>query len=135
VIRYDLTCTSGHGFDGWFRDSAAFDEQKRRGILACPVCGAAEVDKALMAPAVSKGGPAPEERARAFAEVMGAMRRHVTQNAEYVGDRFPEEARKIHFEEVGPKGIYGEASREEVKALFEEGITVLPVPPAPEDAN
>jgi hypothetical protein len=137
LIRYDLTCEQGHSFDAWFRDSAAFDDQKSKGALACPVCGSQHVEKMLMAPAVSKGhgSLSPDEKARAFGAFLRAVRNHVLENSENVGERFPEEARRIHYEEVEPKGIHGQANTQEVKALLEEGIAVYPVPIAPEETN
>jgi hypothetical protein len=138
LIRYDLICEQDHPFDAWFRDSAAFDDQKAKGALACPVCGSQHVEKGLMAPAVSKGhgSLSPDEKAREFGAFLRAVRNHVLENSENVGERFPEEARRIHYEEVEPKkGIYGQASAQEVKALLEEGIAVYPVPIAPEETN
>lgn len=165
MIRYDLICEKGHRFDGWFRGSAAFDEEVAAGRLGCPFCASREVTKALMAPAVSgadkrrvEGGrgadpasgtdgeaaasEAPGERmftadpkARALREAIGKLREHVTNNAEYVGPRFAEEARKIHYEEDGSRGIYGETTPAEASELREEGIDVHPLPVLPEEQN
>jgi hypothetical protein len=147
MIHYDLICDKGHAFDGWFRDSAAYDEQAGRGLVTCSVCGSAKVEKQLMAPGIPAksnrkdsapkkmvGGPV-DPRLAAMMEMVREMRKHVEANAEYVGDRFAEEARKIHYEESEHRGIYGEASPDEAKALVEEGIAVHPLPRLPEDGN
>jgi hypothetical protein len=147
MIHYDLICDQGHGFDGWFRDSAAYDEQAGKGLVSCSVCGSAKVEKQLMAPGIParanrKGesasrmiaGPV-DPRLAVMMQMVREMRKHVEQNAEYVGPRFAEEARKIHYEEAEHRGIYGEASPDEAKALVEEGITVHPLPRLPEDGN
>ena len=147
MIHYDLTCEKGHAFDGWFRNSAAYDEQAAKGLVSCAVCGSVKVEKQLMAPGIPvksnrrEQGPqkmvsAPADpRLAQLVEMMREMRRQVEENAEYVGDRFAEEARKIHYEESEHRGIYGEASLEDAKALVEEGIAVHPLPRLPEDGN
>jgi hypothetical protein len=142
VIRYALACPDDHAFEGWFRDSAAFETQRDSGLLACPVCSSTEIRKALMTPSVAT---AEAKDARQFASrtalreemiaTLRKVRRHVTENSDYVGDRFAEEARKIHYEEVEVRGIYGEATADEAKSLHEEGIEVHPLPVLPEDAN
>ncbi|SEQ31074.1 hypothetical protein SAMN05428969_2668 [Devosia sp. YR412] len=141
MIQYSLHCSKGHTYDAWFRNAAAFDEQQARGIVTCAVCGDAEVGKAPMAPAVartdsgkislSSGHP----DAVKFRELLRAYRQKVTSEADYVGDRFAEEARKIHFEEVEARGIYGEATRDEAVALAEEGIAFMALPDLPEEHN
>jgi len=141
VIHYSLVCDKSHKFDGWFADAAAYDAQKTRGLVTCPICMTNAVDKALMAPAVSR--PESEKvslsighpQHRQLREAMLALRNKVTSEADYVGDRFAEEARKIHFKEVDPRGIYGEATREEVSALVEDGIDFMPLPNLPEEHN
>ena len=147
MIHYDLICDKGHAFDGWFRDSAAYDEQAGRGLVSCSVCGSVKVEKQLMAPGIpmksNRKDTAPKKmvsgpvdpRLSAMMEMVREMRRHVEENAEYVGDRFAEEARKIHYEESEHRGIYGEASPDEAKSLIEEGIAVHPLPRLPEDGN
>ena len=145
MIRYDLVCERQHIFEGWFRDSAACDDQLAGGDLACPVCSSSRVQKRLMAPAVRtrKGGDIAkqrvaspgDERQKMLLEMMRRIRRTVEENAEYVGERFTEEARRIHYNEVEARGIYGEATLEEAKALVEEGIEAHPLPWLPEDAN
>jgi hypothetical protein len=149
MIRYDLICDQGHPFDGWFRDSAAYDAQAASGLVACAVCGSAKVEKQLMTPGVpvksnrkaSASGSQTmvaagrDPRAQALIDMMREMRRTVEANAEYVGDRFADEARKIHYEEAEQRGIYGEATADDAKALIEEGIEVQPLPRLPEDSN
>lgn len=147
MIRYDLICDQGHGFDGWFRDSAAYDEQAAGGLVSCSVCGSVKVEKQLMAPGIPAKSNRRDEPARkmiagpvdprlaVMMQMVREMRRHVEENAEYVGPRFAEEARKIHYEEAEHRGIYGEASPDEAKALVEEGITVHALPRLPEDGN
>jgi hypothetical protein len=146
MIRYDLECDREHGFDGWFSDSAAFDRQEAAGLVVCPVCGSARVSKRLMTPGLPvkanrreatqhlAAGPA-DAKTRALMEAVRRLRAHVEANADYVGERFPEEARRIHYNEVEPRGIYGEASAEEARALIEEGVDVHPLPRLPEDGN
>ncbi|WP_127144116.1 DUF1178 family protein [Pelagibacterium montanilacus] len=140
MISYALACEKGHGFDAWFRNALAFDEQKAKGVLTCPVCGSGAVDKTLMAPAVARkdetvslsaGHP---DRARHI-EMLRKLREAVTSKADYVGDRFAEEARRIHFEEAEARGIYGEASRDEVASLLEDGIEFVPLPSLPDEHN
>jgi hypothetical protein len=140
VITYSLACANQHKFDAWFRSAEAYDEQHAQGIVTCPVCGSLKVEKALMAPAlrmtsdkisVSTGHPMQSE----IREFLRAMRKKVTSEADYVGDKFAEEARKIHFKESDPRGIYGEATRDEVAELLDEGVDFLPLPQLPEEAN
>lgn len=147
MIRYDLICDQGHAFDGWFRDSAAYDAQSAGGLVACTVCGSAKVDKQLMAPGIplksNSKDDAPQkvatgiadQRMQAMIEVMREMRRQIEENAEYVGNKFADEARKIHYEEAEKRGIYGEATSDEAKALIDEGIEVHQLPRLPEDGN
>jgi hypothetical protein len=158
MIRYRLRCKKGHEFEAWFASSAAYDKQAKRGQVACAVCGSPKVSKALMTPSIAKGSrrkqparseqaepaPGPElarpdvQRVAAHRELAAAMRRlkaEIEAKSEYVGPRFPEEARKIHHDEVPPRGIHGEATREEAEALREEGIEFFPMPILPEDHN
>jgi len=135
MIRYALACEFGHAFEGWFGASADFDDQAVRGLLACPVCASQAVRKQIMAPAVagtkSRGpGEASLGRRAMMMEAMGQVRRHVEANFDYVGDRFAAEARSIHQGEAEERGIYGEASQTEVKALLADGVQVAPLPPA-----
>ena len=147
MIHYDLICDKGHAFDGWFRNSAAYDEQAGRGLVSCTHCGSAKVEKQLMAPGIpaksnrksesaTKMVAAPADpRLAELMNMMRQMRKHVEENAEYVGDRFADEARKIHYEESEQRGIYGQTTADEAKALVEEGITVHALPRLPEDGN
>lgn len=141
MIKFNLRCDHDHTFEGWFASSDAFDTQAKRGFVSCPDCGSSAVRKALMAPSVST----TRDRAAVAAEVAGKQREimsqlrkirdTVTSQAENVGDRFAQEARRIHYSEVPKKAVYGSASKEEVTALAEEGIAVAPLPRLPEDAN
>jgi hypothetical protein len=157
MIRYRLQCRKGHQFEAWFADSGAFDKQEKRGLLACPSCGTSKVAKSLMAPNVVTRSkrkaaarkteeapppidvPKPEtQRVAAHRELAAAMRKlraEVEAKSEYVGPRFSEEARKIHYEEAPARGIHGEATADEAKALREEGIEFYPLPVLPEDQN
>lgn len=139
MIVYDLKCRKDHVFEAWFPDSAAFDAQAGAGKVVCPVCGSNKVIKAPMAPRLAprKNG----ETAAADPEAANVMRQlrdlraQVEKNCDYVGDRFAEEARKIHYREVDPRGIYGEASPQEANDLRDEGIEVGVIPWVPrEDA-
>ncbi|MET3928088.1 DUF1178 family protein [Devosia sp. 2618] len=141
MIQYSLHCSKGHQYDAWFKNAAAFDEQQARGIVTCAVCGDADVGKALMAPAVARtdgerlslSSSSPD--AIKFREMLRAYRQKVTSEADYVGERFAEEARKIHFDEAEARGIYGQATRDEVSALLDDGIEFLPLPDVPEEHN
>jgi hypothetical protein len=140
MIRYALACEHGHEFEGWFRASDDFDEQAGRGLLACPVCASDAVRKQIMAPAVVGAGKreapaAPKAMRAVMMEAMGRVRRHVEENFDYVGERFAAEARSIHEGKSEDRGIYGEASPTEVKALVEDGVPVAPLPPEPPKKN
>jgi hypothetical protein len=141
MIRFNLVCDAGHEFDGWFRSNDDFEAQQKRGLVSCPTCHSAKVGKALMAPAVSTG-----RKQEKIALAVGAEQRQmltklkemadqVRQNADYVGEKFADEARKIHFGEVERRGIYGEASVEEVKSLAEDGVDFMPLPTFPDEHN
>jgi len=128
MILFDLRCKDGHAFDAWFRDSAAYEDQVAAGDLACPVCGNAEVSKAVMAPAVKSR---PKADAAQVTEAMRLWRRvqnHIEKNFDHVGPRFAEEARKIHHGEAEKRSIYGEATKTEAKDLRDEGIEVSQIP-------
>jgi hypothetical protein len=142
VIRYSLHCDKAHEFDGWFASSADFDRQADAGFVSCPICSSLSVSKMLMAPSVSTSRRKEETTALALdvtrKEMMQKLRDIVTEvrnNAEDVGERFPEEARKIHYGETEARGIIGQASPVEVKALLEEGVEIAPLPVLPDDAN
>jgi hypothetical protein len=141
LIRFSLICDNAHEFEGWFRSNDDFDTQAKRGFVDCPTCGSHKVGKALMAPAVSTGRK-QEKIALAMGEAqkeaiaqLKAMAEKIRENADYVGDKFAEEARKIHFGETDPRGIYGEATLEEAKSLADDGVSFMPVPVFPEDRN
>lgn len=141
MIRFALKCDREHSFDGWFRNAADYDAQSAAKLVTCPVCGSDTVEKALMAPSVAVSRKSEkltltvsEEQRR----IMGKLRelaQLVRQNADNVGDRFAEEARKIHFGEIEPRGIYGEATPDEVRQLLDDGVGVMPLPEFPEDKN
>jgi len=162
MIRYALNCDRGHEFESWFQNSAAYDKQTKRALVTCPVCGSAKVEKAIMAPRLANGDtpeppaapppapvatttpPAPAAKAqvamvspmeRELRQKLKELRDHITKNANYVGPRFPEEARKIHYGETERRSIYGEASADEAKELHEEGIEFHPLPILPDDQN
>ena len=138
MIVYSLHCPKGHAFEGWFRDSAAFDSQSVDGKLVCPVCNSHKIEKAPMAPAlansVGERKSAPDELRKARQFVTG-LRKYVEENAEFVGPKFPEEARKIHYGESEERHIYGEATIAEARELIEEGVDVAPLPPDLSEAN
>jgi hypothetical protein len=141
LIRFSLACDHGHEFEGWFRSNDDFDKQKKRGLIDCPDCGSHRVEKTLMAPAVSTGRKQEKMALAMNAEqrrVMGEMKAlsdKLRENADYVGDKFAEEARKIHFGETEARGIYGEASPEEAKSLAEDGVPFMPIPVFPDERN
>lgn len=154
MIRYRLVCESGHDFESWFPSSDSYDAQVAHGLVACPVCGSVRIVKGMMAPAIARGDRAPApvqqaglpvpvppmeamlgEREQQLRAAIRAMRAHVTENADDVGGRFPEEARRIHYGESPTRAIYGEANLDEVRALVEEGIDVAPLPRMPDDRN
>jgi hypothetical protein len=141
LIRFSLHCDHAHDFEGWFRSNDDFETQRKRGFVSCPECGSQKVEKALMAPAVSTS-----RKQEKMALAMGAEQRKmmaalkelsekVRENAENVGDKFAEEARKIHFGETEARGIYGAATIEEAKGLAEDGIEFMPLPVFPDDRN
>jgi hypothetical protein len=164
VIRYTLVCEANHSFESWFANSAAFDKQVKRALVSCPLCGSAKVEKAIMAPALGRSGkhraletneaaetskpadatPAAPDKApvaivseheRELRQKLKELRDHLVKNADYVGPKFPEEARRIHYGETEHRSIYGEASPEDAKALHEEGIEFHPLPALPDERN
>jgi hypothetical protein len=172
MIRYTLVCNKRHEFESWFTNSAAYDKQARRGLIACPLCGSANVEKAIMAPRLARGDtPSKQEPASAhpppypplhvgegregetapaaaqtpvamispqeqeFRRKLRDLRDHLVKNAENVGPRFPEEARKMHYGEAEHRSIYGVASPKDATALHEEGIEFSPLPVLPDDRN
>jgi hypothetical protein len=135
MIKYALSCDHDHAFEGWFGSSSDYDDQAARGLLECPLCASKAVRKQIMAPAVAgtkaqKAAPEPSAAMREMMmTAMGEVRRQVEENFDYVGDRFAKEARDIHDGKSEDRGIYGEASPKEVKALIEDGVRVAPLPP------
>ena len=142
MIRYALVCDREHEFDGWFASSDGFDAQVAAGEVLCPHCGSPNVTKALMAPNIAKGKaiavetPPQAALAEKMSMMMLALKKHVEENCDYVGDAFAEEARRIHYGEAEHRDIYGEATLDEARELIEEGVEValLPVVP-PRNAN
>lgn len=139
MIKYDLRCENAHVFEAWFKNSATYDEQAGVGDIVCAVCGSTHIEKAPMAPAVPRKGTSSlskrEETAKAEANktaiamtALRQLRKNVEENFDYVGPRFAEEARKIHYGEVEQHGIYGEATPEESSELREEGVEVAEIP-------
>lgn len=141
MIRFSLVCEREHDFEGWFRSNDDFDKQKKRGFVECPACGSHKVEKALMAPAVStsrkqeKMALAMGEQQRQAMTQLKALADKMRENSDYVGDKFAEEARKIHFGEADARGIYGEATLEEAQSLAEDGVEFMPIPSFPDDRN
>jgi hypothetical protein len=160
MIHYNLRCERGHAFESWFQSSAAYESQEKRKLVNCPVCGSAKVERAIMAPRIvgkkgrDKAEPAPVAAAptdsaapastptpllmaqeRELRAKLKELRDHIVKNADNVGERFPNEARKMHYGDIEHRPIYGEASPEEARSLIEEGVEVSPLPVLPDDRN
>jgi hypothetical protein len=160
MIRYALVCAHGHSFDSWFQNSAAYDKQRKRGLVECPACGDSKVEKAIMAPGIagarkrgSRPIPAPAgdvtsaveqpsapvamvtPQEHEFRQKLKELREHLTKNSDYVGQKFPEEARKMHYGDIEHRSIYGEATPQDAKELHDEGIEFHPLPVLPEERN
>jgi len=167
MIRYSLVCERKHDFEIWFKNSADYDKQSKRGLVTCPSCGSEKVEKMLMSPSLGRGTrkgskdtamhiavpaeapppepPAPAEtkapvamvspQEREFRAKLKELREHLTKNAENVGGKFPEEARKMHYGEIEHRSIYGEASPKDAKELADEGIEFHPLPVLPDEHN
>ncbi|WP_371347405.1 DUF1178 family protein [Ancylobacter sp. IITR112] len=162
MILYRLSCEKEHSFESWFRDSAAYDAQRAQELVTCPLCGSAEVEKALMAPALGRGtrkfaveapaesvtpesvdvaaeAPAPvalmSEKEQQLRALLRAVRDQVVAHSVDVGDEFATRARRMHEGEEERRAIRGEADPEEVRALIEDGIEVLPLPVLPDERN
>ena len=161
MIRYALRCERDHTFESWFQSSSTYESQVKRKLVSCPVCNSVNVEKAIMAPQiVSKRGrekanpaptpapaPAPAEtpaagstpllmaQERELRAKLKELRDHIVKNADNVGERFPTEARKMHYGDIEHRPIYGEASPEEARALIDEGVEVSPLPVLPDDRN
>ncbi|MEA2755933.1 MAG: hypothetical protein QOJ54_2222 [Aliidongia sp.] len=131
MILYELKCPSGHVFEGWFRSSDLYEEQREAGEIACPVCGTSDVVKAPMAPRLVRSDRSPQPEPAEQMALLRGLRRAVETKCEDVGDRFAEEARKIHYGETDPHGIYGQTSESEAEALAEEGIAFGRIPWVP----
>jgi hypothetical protein len=165
MIRYSLACERKHEFEIWFQNSADYDKQSKRGLVSCPSCGSEKVEKALMAPSLGRGtkkgrslsqeivapeappAEAPSQsdnktpvamvtpQEREFRAKLKELRDHLTKNAEDVGGKFPEQARKMHYGEIEHRSIYGEASPKEAKELLDEGVEFHPLPVLPDEHN
>jgi len=151
MIRYAIRCEKDHEFEAWFRSAADYERAAAAGEADCPICGPARVEKLPMAPALARGErkpakasepaekmrlvAAPDPRQQALLKALRDLRRQVTEHADYVGDRFAEEARKIHYNEAEARGIYGEATADEAKKLIEDGVEFHPLPVLPEEQN
>jgi len=136
MILFKLRCGAKHEFEGWFRDSAAFDQQSGSGHLTCPACNSAKVEKAVMAPAIAgTKKTARKQDAKQMRQFATGLRKYVQEHADYVGPGFAEEARKIHYGETPERHIYGEASQREAQDLVDEGIDVALLPPDLDGAN
>jgi hypothetical protein len=140
MIVYDLLCTNGHAFEGWFASGAEFDRQNAAQLVACPVCEGIDITRRPSArvhigkaqkatPRSPTASTAPHDAIAGVSPELLAKLREVVRNTEDVGERFPEEARKIHYDEAPPRSIRGQASREEAEALAEEGIDFSQLPP------
>ena len=134
MIRYTLTCEKAHAFEAWFRNSSAYDEQVAGRDVVCPQCGSTRIVKAPMAPSVARSGKS-ETSANEAVESVRRARNEMLKDADNVGDDFAREARKIHYKDCEPRGIYGRASDKEAKSLREEGVDFYPLPALPEDHN
>ena len=155
MIRYALVCDRKHQFEAWFNNSADYDKQAKRGLVSCPACDSTKVDKAIMAPAIStsKKRKAASPTADVSAPPASApvamlspqetevraklkeLRDHLTKNADNVGKKFPDEARKMHYGDIEHRSIYGEASADDAKKMLDEGIEFHPLPTLPDEKN
>jgi hypothetical protein len=156
MIRYNLHCDRGHSFESWFQSSSAYESQEKRKLVTCPACGSAKVERAIMAPQIvskkrrdiAPPSPAPSTDVTAPASTplmmaperelrakLKELRDHIVKNADNVGEKFPNEARKMHYGDIEHRPIYGEASPEEARSLIDEGVEVSPLPVLPDDRN
>jgi hypothetical protein len=158
MIHYNLRCERGHAFESWFQSSSAYESQEKRKLVNCPSCGSAKVERAIMAPRIvskkDRQEPAPAPAPAASTEItapastplmmaqerelrakLKELRDHIVKNADNVGERFPNEARKMHYGDIEHRPIYGEASPEEARSLIDEGVEVSPLPVLPDDRN
>jgi hypothetical protein len=129
MIVFDLKCAEGHVFEGWFGSGADYEDQQARGLVSCPVCGAARVEKAPMAPAVpAKGNAAPDPAiVKKMMAEMASLQKKMLEKSEHVGDRFADEARAIHLGEAEARAIHGRASKDEAAKLVDEGVPIAPL--------
>jgi hypothetical protein len=159
MIHYQLRCAQGHSFESWFQSSSAYETQEKRKLVSCPSCGSTKVERDIMAPQIvtrkrrESGAPAAPAPAvatevtapaptpllmaqeRELRAKLKELRDHIVKNADNVGERFPSEARKMHYGDIEHRPIYGEASPDEARALIEEGVDVTPLPVLPDDRN
>ena len=158
MIRYALVCDQRHNFEAWFQSSADYDKQAKRALVSCPTCSSTKIKKAIMAPSIGRAGnreeraivanelpatpPAPaapvamlSPQEREVRKKLKELRDHLIKNADDVGQKFPEEARKMHYGEIEHRSIYGEASPQDAKELYEEGIDFHPLPALPDERN
>jgi hypothetical protein len=159
MIHYNLRCANGHAFESWFQSSAAYEVQEKRQLVSCPICGSTQVERAIMAPQIvtkksrdnatseplaaapstDVAAPAPTPllmtQERELRVKLKELRDHIVKNADNVGERFPNEARKMHYGDIEHRPIYGEASPDEARTLVEEGVEVMPLPVLPDDRN
>jgi len=159
MIHYQLRCAQGHSFESWFQSSSAYETQEKRKLVSCPSCGSTKVERAIMAPRIATkkrresgtpASPAPAvatevtapaptpllmAQERELRAKLKELRDHIVKNADNVGERFPAEARKMHYGDIEHRPIYGEASPDEARALIDEGVDVTPLPVLPDDRN
>ena len=159
MIHYQLRCAQGHSFESWFQSSSAYETQEKRKLVSCPSCGSTKVERAIMAPQIvtkkrresgTPASPAPAvatevtapaptpllmAQERELRAKLKELRDHIVKNADNVGERFPAEARKMHYGDIEHRPIYGEASPGEARALIDEGVDVTPLPVLPDDRN
>lgn len=159
MIKFALRCDRGHGFESWFRDGAAYEALAAQGNLICADCGSSAVTKAVMAPSivtaravatVPSEAPAPPvapaapsartpvmmgPEERSLRDMVRSLHRKIAETSENVGGAFPEEARRIHEGDAPQRAIHGQATGEQVKALLEDGVPLLPIPPLPDERN
>ncbi|HLH98239.1 MAG TPA: DUF1178 family protein [Xanthobacteraceae bacterium] len=156
MIRYALACAKGHSFESWFQSSAAYEKQAKQKLVTCPTCGSTKVEKEIMSPRIGgsakrEAPPVPAAQAgekasgtqvamlspqeRELRAKLKELRDHLTRNSDYVGQKFAEEARKMHYGEIDHRSIYGEASPDEARKLHEEGIEFHPLPVLPQEQN
>ena len=141
MIRYDLVCENEHFFESWFKDSKSYQKQLEANEIACPKCNNSNISKSLMAPGIPKktntknSNVIANSSSRSINDAIRKIRDEIKKNSEYVGDQFPEEARKIHYNEAEMRSIYGKASKTEITELVDEGIDIIQIPEIPDDKN